>query len=205
MLAIVDYGAGNLRSVAKALAHVGVEPTLTSSGKELLAADAVVLPGVGAAGDAMRSLERLDLVAPIREYVTSGRPFFGVCLGMQILLSVSEEGGGQPCLDLVPGRVLRLPDGLKVPQMGWNQVRQTRAHPLFAGIPDDSHFYFVHSYYCAPADRALVIGETDYGLAYCSALAVDNVVATQFHPEKSGEQGLQIYRNFLAFAHLLPA
>jgi imidazole glycerol-phosphate synthase subunit HisH len=205
MLAIVDYGAGNLRSVAKALAQVGVEPTLVSGGRELLAADAVILPGVGAAGDAMRNLQQRDLVEPLREFVRSGRPLFGVCLGMQLILSLSDEDAGQPCLDIVAGRVLKLPDGLKVPHMGWNQVRQVREHPLFAGIPSDSYFYFVHSYYCAPADTAVVIGQTEYGVAFCSALATGNVVATQFHPEKSGEQGLQVYRNFLAFANLLPS
>ena len=199
-LAIIDYGAGNLRSVAKAVAHLGVEPTVTSSARALLSADAVILPGVGAAGDTMRSLSELELVEPIREYVASGRPFFGVCLGLQVLLSVSEEGGEQRCLDLVPGRVRRLPAGLKVPHMGWNQVRQVRPHPLFAGIPDGSNFYFVHSYICEPADPALAIGETEYGLAFCSALAAGNLVATQFHPEKSGHHGLQVYRNFLALA-----
>jgi len=197
---VIDYGAGNLRSVAKAFVHLGCEPNVTDTAAALRDADAVVLPGVGAAGDTMRSLRDLGLVEPIRSYVASGRPFFGVCLGMQVLLSTSEEGGEQRCLDLVPGPVRRLPPGLKVPHMGWNQVHQTRPHPIFAGVPDGANFYFVHSFYCDPADPAVVIGETEYGRAFCSALASGNVFATQFHPEKSGDVGLQIYRNFLALA-----
>mgnify|MGYP005846163995 CR=1 FL=1 len=201
-LAIIDYGAGNLRSVSKAVAHLGVEPNLTSSARDLLAADAAILPGVGAAGDTMRSLTRLELVEPIRQFVASGRPFFGVCLGLQVLFTVSEEGGAQRCLDLIPGTVRRLPAGLKVPHMGWNQVRQVVRHPLFTGIPDGAYFYFVHSYFCQPSDPGMTIGETEYGLTFCSVLAADNVVATQFHPEKSGHNGLQIYRNFLTLAGL---
>ncbi|MHB1006202.1 MAG: imidazole glycerol phosphate synthase subunit HisH [Chloroflexota bacterium] len=202
-LAVVDYGAGNLRSVAKAFAYVGLTPTVTSVPAEVLAADAVVLPGVGAAGDAMRSLRRLGLVEVLRAFVASGRPFLGVCLGMQVLLTVSDEGGEQPCLNLVPGRVRLLPPGLKVPHMGWNQVRLRHEHPLFAGIPDDANFYFVHSYYCDPSDADSVLGETEYGLNFCSALTRANVVGTQFHPEKSGDPGLQVYRNFLVWAGLV--
>ena len=199
-LVVIDYGAGNLRSVAKAFASLGQEPTVTSSPSALSRADAVVLPGVGAAGDTMRSLERLGLIEPIRRYVASGRPFFGVCLGMQVLFSTSEEGGEQPCLGLVPGRVRRLPPGLKVPHMGWNQVRQLRRHPLYADIADESYFYFVHSYYCEPEDASVAIGETLYGVPFCSVLARDNIVATQFHPEKSADVGLRLYRNFLEMA-----
>ena len=199
-LVVIDYGAGNLRSVAKAFASLGQEPTVTSSPSALSRADAVVLPGVGAAGDTMRSLERLGLIEPIRRYVASGRPFFGVCLGMQVLFSTSEEGGEQPCLGLVPGRVRRLPPGLKVPHMGWNQVRQLRRHPLYADIADESYFYFVHSYYCEPEDASVAIGETLYGVPFCSVLARGNIVATQFHPEKSADVGLRLYRNFLEMA-----
>ncbi|MHB1416102.1 MAG: imidazole glycerol phosphate synthase subunit HisH [Chloroflexota bacterium] len=199
-LVIIDYGAGNLRSVAKAFVHLGCTPSVTALPQAVLAADAVVLPGVGAAGDTMRSLRDLDLVGAIRDFVASGRPFFGVCLGMQVLLTLSEEGGEQHCLDLLPGKVLRLPPGLKVPHMGWNQVHQRRPHPIFAGVPDNAHFYFVHSFYCQPDDDSLAIGETEYGQSFCSALARDNLVATQFHPEKSGDLGLQIYRNFLTMA-----
>lgn len=199
-LTIIDYGAGNLRSVAKAFSRLGCEPTVAGESGAILSADAVVLPGVGAAADTMRNLQALNLVEPLREFVASGRPFFGVCLGMQVLLSVSEEGGWQECMDVVPGRVRRLPDGLKVPHMGWNQVRFRAPHPIFAGLPDATDFYFVHSYYCQPDDEAVVIGATDYGLTFCSALASGNVVATQFHPEKSGEAGLQVYQNFLRLA-----
>lgn len=196
-LVVIDYGAGNLRSVAKAFAHLGTEATVTSSPDDLALADAVVLPGVGAAGAAMAHLRQLGFVEAIGKYVGSGRPFLGVCLGMQVMLTASEEGGEQPCLDLVPGRVRLLPPGLKVPHMGWNQVRLTRSHPLFAGLPDESNFYFVHSYYCDPTALGVVVGQTDYGVTFCSALAHKNLLATQFHPEKSGEAGLLVYRNFL--------
>ncbi len=146
----------------------------------------------------MRNLREHKMVEPVREYIASGRPFFGVCMGQQALLSVSEEGGEHECLDVIPGRVKKLPGGQKVPHMGWNQVRQRSPHPIFDGIPDESYFYFVHSYYPEPADESVVIGETDYGVTFASVLARDNIVATQFHPEKSGEMGLRMYRNFLA-------
>ena len=194
---IVDYGAGNLRSVARAVAHVGHEPNVTSDPRDVATADAVILPGVGAAADTMRNLREHQMVEPVREYIASGRPFFGVCMGQQALLSVSEEGGEHECLGVIPGRVKKLPGGQKVPHMGWNNVRQTTSHPIFEGIPDESYFYFVHSYYPEPADPSVVIGETEYGVTFASVLARDNIVATQFHPEKSGEMGLQMYRNFL--------
>jgi glutamine amidotransferase len=194
---IVDYGAGNLRSVARAVAHVGHEPEVTSDPHDVSAADALILPGVGAAADTMRNLREHKMVEPVREYIASGRPFFGVCMGQQALLSVSEEGGEHECLGIIPGRVKKLPGGQKVPHMGWNNVRQTSAHPIFEGIPDESYFYFVHSYYPEPADPSVVIGETEYGVTFASVLARDNIVATQFHPEKSGEMGLRMYRNFL--------
>jgi glutamine amidotransferase len=195
---IVDYGAGNLRSVARAVAHAGHEPLVTSDPADVASADAVILPGVGAAADTMRNLRLHAMVEPVRDYIASGRPFFGVCMGQQALLSVSEEGGEHECLGVIPGRVKKLPAGQKVPHMGWNQVRQTARHPIFEGIPDESYFYFVHSYYPAPADPAVVIGDTDYGMRFASVLACDNIVATQFHPEKSGNAGLRMYRNFLA-------
>ena len=195
---IVDYGAGNLRSVARAVAHVGHEPVVTSDPADVASADALILPGVGAAADTMRNLREHAMIEPVREYIASGLPFFGVCMGQQALLSVSEEGGEHPCLGIIPGRVKKLPGGQKVPHMGWNQVRQTVRHPIFDGIPDESYFYFVHSYYPAPDDPAVVIGQTEYGMTFASVLARDNIVATQFHPEKSGEMGLRMYRNFLA-------
>ncbi len=194
---IVDYGAGNLRSVSRAVAHVGLEPCVTADPHDVLAAEAVIVPGVGAAADTMRNLRERKLVEPVRDYIASGRPFFGVCMGQQALLTVSEEGGEHGCLGVILGRVKKLPAGQKVPHMGWNQVRQRRAHPIFDGIPDESYFYFVHSYYPQPEDESVVIGETEYGVTFASVLARDNIVATQFHPEKSGEIGLRMYRNFL--------
>ena len=197
---IVDYGAGNLKSVARAVAHNGCEPLVTCEGRAVAAAEALILPGVGAACDTMSNLREGGLVEPIKEYIASGRPFLGVCMGQQALLSVSEEGGEHVCLDVIAGRVKRLPGGLKVPHMGWNQVRKRRSHPVFDGIEEGDYFYFVHSYYPDPEDRDVIIGETDYGVAFASVLARDNVVATQFHPEKSGEAGLRFYGNFLRLA-----
>ncbi len=199
-LVIVDYGAGNLHSVARAVTHAGARPRITSKPEYVLAADAVIVPGVGAAADTMLNLYRHGLVEPIRQYIASGRPFLGVCMGQQALFDVSEEGGEHRCLGVLPGRVVRLPNGLKVPHMGWNQVRIVRPHPIFEEIPDGSNFYFVHSYYPQPDDPAVVIGETDYGVTFPSVVARDNVVATQFHPEKSGDMGLRMYSNFLRIA-----
>jgi glutamine amidotransferase len=198
-LVVIDYGSGNLRSVAKALETVGVSPIVTGDANQIASADAVVLPGVGSGPAAMDALRQRDLVEPIRECVTSGRPFLGVCLGLQLLLDRTEEGNAD-CLGSVAGRVKRLPDGLKVPHMGWNSVRFKQEHPVFEGIPQDSHFYFVHSYYAAPDDDTWVAGTTDYGVSFCSIYARDNVVATQFHPEKSGRMGLRIYQNFVTLA-----
>ena len=197
---IVDYGAGNLRSVARAVAQAGYEPLVTCEAGRVETADALILPGVGAAADTMRNLQQGGLVEPLRDYIAGGRPFLGVCMGQQALLTLSEEGGEHPCLDVIPGRVKRLPAGLKVPHMGWNQVRQRQSHPIFDGIEDGAYFYFVHSYYPDPEDEALVIGETEYGLRFASVLARDNLVATQFHPEKSGSAGLRLYANFLSLA-----
>ena len=148
----------------------------------------------------MRNLNDGGLVGPIREYIRSGRPFLGVCMGQQALLSFSEEGGIHACLDIVPGRVRKLPAGLKVPHMGWNQVRRVQDHAVFEGIDPGAYFYFVHSYYPDPEDRSWVLGETDYGVTFASVLGRDNVIATQFHPEKSGAAGLRFYANFLGGA-----
>jgi glutamine amidotransferase len=199
-LVIVDYGAGNLRSVARAVTHAGGQPLITSSGRDVERAEALIVPGVGAAADTMANLRRHVLVDPIREYIASGRPFLGVCMGQQALFDVSEEGGEHPCLGVLSGRVVRLPQGLKVPHMGWNRVRIVRPHAIFDAIPDRSYFYFVHSYYPRPDDPAIVIGETDYGVTFASVVARENVVATQFHPEKSGATGLRMYENFLRLA-----
>ena len=145
----------------------------------------------------MESLRDLGLEAPIRRVISEGRPFLGICIGLQVLLSITEEGGEHACLGVFPGRGRRLPAGLKVPHMGWNQVRQRKAHSVFADIPDDAYFYFVHSYYPDPEDGSVVVGETDYGVTFASVVAADSLVATQFHPEKSGEVGLRFYENFL--------
>jgi glutamine amidotransferase len=195
-IVVVDYGAGNLRSVSRALAAVGADPVVSDRPADLATAAGVVLPGVGAAGSAMRGLAERGLVEPLRDVVDHGRPFLGVCLGLQVLLAWSEENDGVACLGVVPGRVVRLPDGLKIPHMGWNQVTQRSPDPLFEGIPDQANFYFVHSYVAVPDDPAAVIGATDYGVEFASVLRAGNVVATQFHPEKSADAGLAFYRNF---------
>ena len=196
-LVIVDYGAGNLRSVARALQYAGAQSRITSDPEEVRQAGAVVFPGQGACDSAMRALEASRLTEAVREFIGSGRPFLGVCLGLQLLLDFAEEGD-VPCLGVFAGRVRHLPSGLKIPHMGWNQVRFKQEHPVFAGVPQDSYFYFVHSYYADPQDPALVAATTDYGIPFCSAIAQGNLVATQFHPEKSGPVGLRIYRNFVA-------
>ncbi len=200
MIAIVDYGAGNLRSVANAIAKLGYQPKITSSTSEVLNAQAVILPGVGAAADTMENLRTLGMIDPICQLIAENRPFFGVCIGLQILFTGTEEGGWHECLGVLPGRVRKLPSGLKIPHMGWNQVKQRLSHPIFDGIPDEANFYFVHSYYVAPEDKSLVAGETDYGIPICSVIARGNLIATQFHPEKSGEFGLRMYRNFIKLA-----
>lgn len=199
-IAVVDYGAGNLRSVARALEASGAEAVVTNRASDLARVDGLVLPGVGAAGAAMRGLNGRGLVDPLRDAVASGRPFLGVCLGLQVLMSTSDEDGGVECLGIVPGGVRKLPDGLKVPHMGWNQVQQRSAHRIFQGIPDGANFYFVHSYVVVPDDPRLIIGTTEYGDSFTSAVGFDNVVATQFHPEKSAAHGLRVYRNFVRWA-----
>jgi len=196
-IVVIDYQSGNLRSVAKALEFAGVSAEVTGDPARLEVADAVILPGVGSGPAAMEALKSRGLVEPLRRYVASGKPFMGVCLGLQLLLDRTEEGDA-PCLGIIPGLVKRLPQGLKVPHMGWNSVHLKREHPVFQGIPQDSHFYFVHSYYAAPEDQSAITGVTDYGIPFCSVYARNDLVATQFHPEKSGDLGLQIYKNFVA-------
>jgi glutamine amidotransferase len=200
MIAIVDYGAGNLRSVTNAIARLGYQPLVTASASDVARAQAVILPGVGAAGDTMENLRRLGLVDVINQLIADDRPFFGVCIGLQVLFSGTEEGGWQECLGVIPGRVKRLPSGLKIPHMGWNQVKQRLSHPIFEGVPDGANFYFVHSYYGEPEDSSLIAGETEYGLSFASVVVRGNLVATQFHPEKSGEFGLKLYQNFIKLA-----
>jgi len=200
MIAIVDYKAGNLTSVKLALETLGLEGEITAQSDRILAADRVIFPGVGAAGAAMRQLRELGLIEAIRETVARGTPFLGICLGTQIALEDSEEDGGTRCLGLLPGTVRRFRPAdrfHKVPHMGWNSVARRARHPIFEGIEDDSEFYFVHSYYPAPSDPACVLGETEYaGVRFASVLGRNNLVATQFHPEKSGRVGLRLLHNF---------
>ena len=198
-LVVIDYDSGNLRSVSKALELAGVAPLVTGNQNDLVLADAVVLPGVGSAPAAMEALRERGLVQPLRDYIASGRPFLGVCLGLQLLMESTEEGDA-PCLGIIPGGVQRLPAGMKVPHMGWNSVRFGKSHPVFEGIPQDSYFYFVHSYYAVPSDPTGRTGTTEYGVSFCSAYTQGNLIATQFHPEKSGETGVRIYKNFCALA-----
>ena len=201
MIAVINYGAGNLPNVVRALRHVGADLEVTDDPAAVRAADAVVLPGVGATADTMRSLRDLGIAQVLPEVATSGRPFLGICVGMQVLLGASEEFGTHPCLGVVNGTVRRLPaDAGKIPQIGWNQVRYRpffASHPLFTDIPDGSDFYFVHSFYCAVDDLAIVAGQTDYGIDFPSIIVRDNLAAVQFHPEKSGRWGLQLLRNFV--------
>lgn len=213
-VAIIDFGMGNLRSVEKAVRHVmeeeggagGGEVVVTSDPARVAAAERVVFPGQGAIGDCMAQLQAHKLEACVRSAIEE-KPFLGICIGLQVLMEESEEDGGTRGLGVFRGRVARFgrlaaPDTgarLKVPHMGWNQVRRERAHPLWEGIGDDERFYFVHSYHVAPEDDALVAGRTDYGGEFTSALAAGNLFAVQFHPEKSQHAGLRLLRNFLAW------
>jgi len=200
VIAIVDYGAGNLRSVTNAIAKLGYRSKITSSPIEVLNAQAVILPGVGAAADTLESLKALGLASPICQLIAEGRPFFGICVGLQVLFAGTEEDGRHECLGVIAGQVRRLPSGLKIPHMGWNQVKQMASHPVFNGIPDEANFYFAHSYYVEPDDKSLVAGETEYGIKLCSVIAQGSLVGTQFHPEKSGQVGLRFYDNFIRLA-----
>lgn len=197
MIAVIDYGAGNLRSVSNALAKLGYPAKVTSEAADLLDADVIILPGVGAANDTITALEKNRLVEPIRKVIADGRPFLGICIGLQVLFTGTEEGGWCNCLDVVSGRVKKFPPGLKIPHMGWNQVQQTIKHPVFNDIPDGTNFYFVHSYYAEPEDKSLIAGKTEYGISFCSVVVRGNLIATQFHPEKSGDYGLKFYDNFI--------
>ena len=205
-VAVIDYGMGNLHSVAKALEHAGRGKVVVSHDPAtILAADRVVLPGVGAIRDCIAEMRRLGMDEVVREAVRS-KPFLGVCVGMQALMDFSEENGGTNCLGILPGRVNFFGDQLtdpqtgchlKVPHMGWNQVHQERTHPLWAGIPQDARFYFVHSYYVSPATPDLLAASSQHGVNIAAAVARGNIFAAQFHPEKSQQAGLQLYDNFL--------
>jgi glutamine amidotransferase len=197
MIAVIDYGAGNIRSVVNAIGKLGHDVNVTSNPAEILGAAKVILPGVGAAADTMEGLRKLGLVEPVKRIIAEDRPFLGICIGQQVLFTATEEGGWSECLGIFAGTVRKLPVGLKIPHMGWNQVRQRVAHPIFEGVPDNANFYFVHSFYADPDDKSIVIGTTDYGVTINSVIAKGNLVATQFHPEKSGDAGLKVLDNFI--------
>ncbi|WP_342306431.1 imidazole glycerol phosphate synthase subunit HisH [Methanolobus sp. ZRKC5] len=196
-IVIIDYGLGNLRSVQKGLEHAGASVLISSDPAEIKSADGVILPGVGAFRDAMKNVEKVR--STINEYVASGKPMLGICLGQQMMMSTSEEGGITEGLDLVSGNVLRFPHSdLKVPHMGWNSIKITQKHPLFEGIPDGSFVYFVHSYFVDTGEKNTLIS-CDYGTDFAAAVVNDegNVIGTQFHPEKSGDVGLKMLKNFV--------
>jgi len=209
VVAVIDYGMGNLRSVSKALEHVAGDARVivTHDPRRIAQADRVVFPGQGAARDCMAEIKRLGLDAVVREAVAT-KPFLGICMGLQVLLDCSEEGGNTPCLGIVAGSVRRFPErmagteggaALKIPHMGWNEVHQTRPHPLWQGIAQDSRFYFVHSYYCVPAQDQDVAGVCQYGRPFAAVLARGNLFAAQFHPEKSQHAGLTLLTNFMSW------
>ncbi len=203
MIAILDYKAGNLTSVERALKHMGFPCTITNSHEEIRRAERVIFPGVGAAGKSMESLGELGLDTLLHELFASGVPILGICVGLQVLFDFSEENNTR-CLGILPGEVRRFPeqihsdDGrlLKIPHMGWNEASFISDHPVFRGIPEGSEFYFVHSYYPHPAEREMTAATTSYGIEFASAVAYRNLAAVQFHPEKSGKPGLMLLENF---------
>ena len=198
MICIIDYGMGNLRSVQKAFEKVGHEAIVSGDPADVAAADKVILPGVGAFEDAMAEIRQRRLLAPVLEAISSGKPFLGICLGLQLLFDVSYEHGEHRGLGVLPGAVVRfeLPPEYSVPHMGWNQISIPRRPPILEGIDQGTYFYFVHSYYVAPRDRDVIGAETDYGIRFCSMVWRGNMFATQFHPEKSQKDGLRILKNF---------
>jgi glutamine amidotransferase len=202
MIAVIDYGMGNLRSVQKALERVGAEAEVTRESGKILSARGVVLPGVGAFSACMKNLERYELLEPVREVIRKKKPFLGICLGFQLLFSESEEFGPQKGLDLFPGKVVGFQprDSLKVPHMGWNRVEKRKDSPFLEGISEGDYFYFVHSYYVVPDDPFLTATVTPYGAPFVSSIATDHLFACQFHPEKSQDLGLRILANFVRFA-----
>ena len=201
MIAIVDYGMGNLRSVSKAFESVGHRAVVTRDPATIRDARHVVLPGVGAFGDCMANLERFNLVEPVRSSIQSGKPFLGICLGLQVLFTESMEFGVHQGFNIIPGivRKFTLDPALKVPHMGWNQVHMQRNCPIFGDIPDGSNWYFVHSYFVDPADPLIAAAVTTYGVPFVSTIWKDNIVACQFHPEKSQSVGLRLIKNFGAW------
>lgn len=203
MIAVIDYGLGNLRSVSKAVEKLGVEVEVTDNPERIEKADGIILPGVGAFHIGMQNLKRLNLLPVLNRAISKGTPFLGICLGFQILFSQSEEHGICNGMNIISGKVKRFTHELKIPHMGWNQVEQTidnrpQTTDLFNGVPDNSYFYFVHSYYAEPEDRNVIVAETEYGHKFTSVVNKDNVWGVQFHPEKSGDIGLNVLRNFLS-------
>lgn len=199
MIAIIDYDAGNLKSVEKALVVLGETPIVTRDREEILRADKAILPGVGSFGDAMEHLHRFGLVEVIKDFVASGKPFLGICLGLQLLFDRSDETPGVEGLGILSGEILKIPDceGLKIPHMGWNSLEITPNAKLFKGISDGAYVYFVHSYYLKAKDPAIVAATTNYSTLIHASVEKDNVFACQFHPEKSSEVGLHILKNFI--------
>lgn len=196
MIAIIDYRAGNLRSVERALKHLGLSCAITANPSDILGAERVIFPGVGAAGKAMETIRELKIDFTISEVISRGIPFLGICLGTQIIFESSEEDTAT-CLGIIPGTVRKFPDmGEKIPHMGWNTIVRTKDHPLLYGVESDAWFYFVHSYYPDPAEEQYIVAQTTYGIEFASAISRQNVFATQFHPEKSGHPGLKILENF---------
>jgi glutamine amidotransferase len=198
MIAIIDYGMGNLRSVQKAFEAVGADARVTRAPQTIADADHVVLPGVGAFGDCMANLERLELIQPVRRAIASGKPFLGICLGLQLLFTESEEFGLHKGLGIISGKVRRFATdpALKVPHMGWNAISVARPSPVLAGIDNGAYVYFVHSYYVQPDDPAVITTRSDYGVEFVSSIGRDNLFACQFHPEKSQDIGLRLIHNF---------
>lgn len=196
MIAIIDYGMGNLRSVEKAFLKVGVTAKVVSEAKALEDAMAIVLPGVGAFKDCMRNLEEKGLIESILKSIQKGKPYLGICLGLQVLFTESEEFGIYSGFDIFKGKVIRFQIDLKVPHMGWNTVKLVKKPPIFEGIKDETYFYFVHSYYVVPQNENIIAGTTDYEITFTSMIWKNNIFATQFHPEKSQEMGLKLLKNF---------
>lgn len=195
MIIIIDYGLGNLGSVKNALDKLGVDSLISKSAFDMKKADGLILPGVGAAGEGMKNLKASQLDITIKQVVKNGKPILGICLGMQLFMSRSEEGNVD-CLNLIKGKVKKFTILLKVPQIGWNTVQVKKDKKLFKDIPRNSYFYFVNSYFCSPADKKIITGRTDYGIEFCCAIKKENVYGVQFHPEKSGDNGLLLLKNF---------
>ncbi len=195
MMCVVDYGVGNLRSITRGLEKAGAKVKLTRSVEDLIEAEAVVLPGVGAFRDALKNIEPLRNI--LLQEVKNGKPFLGICLGLQILFEESTEGGRTQGLSLIKGKVVKLPDSVKVPHIGWNTIEIKKRNPLLNDVAEGAYFYFVHSYYAIPEDEEVIVATTKYGVEFPSVICNGNIFATQFHPEKSGEVGLRVLRNFV--------